>query len=127
MHNKLKDGKYLGLTSLIRRSRTKVFSFVKERVWKRFQGWSNSKISRAEKSIMIKKSIAQYIPTYCMSYFLIPKTLSLTRLRCLKGTCGNLERIIAKEFDGCLGTKYIWPKISEAWGLEACMALIWLC
>lgn len=35
VHNELRESKYLGLPSLIGRSRNNVFSFVKERVWKR--------------------------------------------------------------------------------------------
>lgn len=35
VHNALKDSNYLVLPSLIGRSKKKVFSFVKERVWKR--------------------------------------------------------------------------------------------
>lgn len=35
VHNELKDSKYLGLPSLIGRSKKKVFSFVKKRVWKK--------------------------------------------------------------------------------------------
>lgn len=73
--NELKENKYLGLPSLIGRSRKKVFSFVKERVWKRIQGWSDSKVSTAGKLILLK-NVAQSIPAHCMSCFLLPKTLS---------------------------------------------------
>ncbi|KAL8094028.1 hypothetical protein AgCh_035786 [Apium graveolens] len=84
VQNELKDSKYLGLPSLIGRSKKKVFSFVKERVWKRVQGWSNSKLSRAGKAVMIK-NVAQSIPSYCMSCFLIPKSLTQEIERILNG------------------------------------------
>lgn len=68
VQNELKDIKYLGLPSLVGRSRKKVFSFVKERVWKRVQGWSNCKLSKAGKAVMIK-NVALAIPSFCMSCF----------------------------------------------------------
>ncbi|XP_074356362.1 putative mitochondrial protein AtMg00310 [Apium graveolens] len=78
------DSKYLGLPSLIGKSKKKVFNFIKERVLKRIQGWSNSKLSRAGKAVMIK-NVAQAIPSYCMSCFLIPKLLSQEIERILNG------------------------------------------
>lgn len=71
----LRENKYLSLPSLVGRSKKKVFNFVKERVWQRVQGWSNNKLSRAGKAVMIR-NVAQSIPSYCMSCFLIPKSLS---------------------------------------------------
>lgn len=70
--NDLQEGKYLGLPYLVGRSKKKVFSFVEERVWRRVQGWSNGKLSRAGKAVMIK-NVAQSISSYCMWCFLLPK------------------------------------------------------
>ena len=74
--NNLQDSKYLGLPSLIGRSKKRVFSFIKDKVWKRVQGWKSKHISQAGKSVLIKNG-AQSIPSYCMSCFLIPKSLCL--------------------------------------------------
>lgn len=41
---------------------------------KRINHWSTKHLSSADKEILIK-SIAQAIPTYCMSVFLLPSTL----------------------------------------------------
>lgn len=35
----LDDSKYLGLPSLVGRSKKKVFGFIKDKVWQRIQGW----------------------------------------------------------------------------------------
>lgn len=78
----LRDGKYLGLPSLVGRSKKFIFNFVKDRVWKKVQGWSNKLMSKAGKLILIK-NVAQVVPSYCMSCFLIPKTL-----------CQEIERIL---------------------------------
>lgn len=42
---------------------------------KRIQGWNAKPISKGEKSVMIR-NVAQTIPAYSMSCFLLPKTLS---------------------------------------------------
>ncbi|XP_074378321.1 uncharacterized protein LOC141719854 [Apium graveolens] len=82
--NELQDGKYLGLPSFVGRSKKRVFGFVKDKVCKRLQGWKSKAISQACKSILIR-NVAQSIPSYCMSCFLLPKSL-----------CQELERMLNK-------------------------------
>ncbi|XP_058783149.1 uncharacterized protein LOC131657807 [Vicia villosa] len=67
----LGTGIYLGLPSLIGRSKKATFSFVKDRIWKRINSWRGRYLSRAGKETMIK-SVLQAIPTYIMSIFLLP-------------------------------------------------------
>lgn len=66
--------KYLSLPVHIGRSRTKAFSYLKDRVWKKIQGWKERFLSWAGKEILIK-AIAQAIPTFAMGCFDITKTL----------------------------------------------------
>lgn len=82
VHNDLSHGNYLGLPSLIGRSKKAVFSLLKDRVWKRVQGWSQRVLSRGGKTVLVK-NVAQSIPTYCMSCFMI-----------LKSLCQEIERIM---------------------------------
>lgn len=70
----LDDSKYLGLSSLVGRSKKKVFGYIKDKVWQQIQGLQSKPISRAGKLVLIK-SVAQSIPSYCMSCFLLPKSL----------------------------------------------------
>ena len=72
--NDLQNNMYLGLPSLLGRSKKRVFGFVKERLWKRLQGWKVKKISRAGKTILIN-NVATAIPSYCMASFLLPKDM----------------------------------------------------
>ena len=74
VNNDLQNSKYLGLPSLVGRSKKRVFGFVKERMWKRLQGWKAKKISRAGKTVLIK-NVATAIPSYCMSSFLLPRSM----------------------------------------------------
>ena len=59
---------YLGLPTLIGRSKYHTFSFIKDMVWKKLQGWKGMMLSRAGKEVLIK-AVAQAIPTYTMSVF----------------------------------------------------------
>lgn len=52
VQNDLGDGYYLGLPSLIGRSKTSVFGFFNERLKKRIQGWSTKCLSRAGKIVL---------------------------------------------------------------------------
>ena len=65
---------YLRLPTLLGRSKYQAFSFLKDRVWKKMQGWKGKLLSRAGKEVLIKV-VAQSIPTYTMGVFLLPAKL----------------------------------------------------
>jgi len=56
------------------RSKKKMFSYLKDKVWKRIQGWKEKLLSRAGKEILIE-AVAQAILTYAMSCFDLTKSL----------------------------------------------------
>jgi hypothetical protein len=66
--------KYLGLPTLVGKSRMKSFQSLKDRVWKTLQNWKNNFLSQAGKEVLLK-AVVQAIPTFCMSVFLLPVTL----------------------------------------------------
>jgi hypothetical protein len=66
--------KYLGLPTYIGRSRTQCFAYIKEKIWRRIQGWKERLMSMAAKEILIK-AVAQAIPTYAMACFDLTKSL----------------------------------------------------
>jgi hypothetical protein len=66
--------KYLGLPALVGKSRIAAFRSIVNRIWKRLQDWKLKFLSQAGKEILIK-AVIQAIPSYCMSVFLLPKTL----------------------------------------------------
>ena len=61
---------------MVGRSRIAAFKGIKDRVWKRLQDWKLQFLSQAGKEILLK-AVIQAIPTYCMSVFLLPKSLCL--------------------------------------------------
>ncbi|XP_071912244.1 uncharacterized protein [Coffea arabica] len=66
--------KYLGLPTIIGRSKSAVFSSIKDRIWQKIDGWNEQHLSRARKEVMIK-AVVQAIPTYSMSCFKYPDAL----------------------------------------------------
>ncbi|XP_058784709.1 uncharacterized protein LOC131659551 [Vicia villosa] len=71
----LGTGKYLGVPSMIGRSRKATFKYIKIRVWKKINFWSNKSLFQTGREIVIK-SVLQAIPSYNMSIFLLPSYLS---------------------------------------------------
>ena len=66
--------KYLGLPSMISRSKKQVFNEVKERVGTKLMGWKEKLLSMGGREILIK-AVAQVVPTYTTGCFLLPKGL----------------------------------------------------
>ena len=98
---------YLGLPTLIGSDKYNTFAFLKDRVWKKLQGWKCMLLSRASKEILIK-AVAQSIPTYTMSVFLLPLKL-----------CDELNSLCAKFWWGQVGNERkihwkSWDKLSTS-------------
>ncbi|KAK9993463.1 hypothetical protein SO802_023166 [Lithocarpus litseifolius] len=86
---------YLGLPTLIGRAKYHIFSFLKDRIWKKLQGWKGMLLSKAGKEILIK-AVAQSKPTNSMSVFQIPKKL-----------CDELDALCAKFWWGQQGWRMV--------------------
>ena len=56
------------------KSKAQTFSYLKERGWKKIQGWKEKLLSKAGKDVLIK-AVAQAIPSYAMSCFDLTKSL----------------------------------------------------
>lgn len=74
--------KYLGLPTLFKRLKKISLSGIKDRIWKKLQGWKEKLLSKARKEILIK-SVAHSLPTYAMSYFKLSSNF-----------CDEVEKII---------------------------------
>lgn len=66
--------KYLGLPTLIGRSKKRVFAGTMERILQKIKDWKEKSLSQAGKEVLIK-SVIQSIPSYVMNCFLFPTTL----------------------------------------------------
>jgi ribonuclease HI len=67
--------RYLGLPALIGRSRVSSFNYIKGRIWAKLNGWKKKFLTHVGKEILLK-AVIQAIPTYTMSVFRLPKTLT---------------------------------------------------
>lgn len=65
---------YLGLPAFTDRNRRLIFEGVKQRVWRKLQGWKRKLFSAGGREVLIK-AVAQAIPTYTMSLFRLPISL----------------------------------------------------
>ncbi|XP_013624553.1 PREDICTED: uncharacterized mitochondrial protein AtMg00310-like [Brassica oleracea var. oleracea] len=65
-------GVYLGLPEKICGSKKQVFAFIQDRLQSRINSWSAKLLSKGGKEVQIK-SVAQSLPTYVMSCFLLPQ------------------------------------------------------
>jgi hypothetical protein len=75
--------KYLGQPTVIGRSKIQTFNYIQDMVWKKLKGWKGKNLSFAGRGTLIK-TVAQAIPTYLMSSFLL-----------LRGICDQLDRMIS--------------------------------
>ena len=69
------------------------FNFIKEKVWRKLQGWEGKLLSQAGREVLIK-SVIQAIPTYTMGCFKIPI-----------GLCNEIEGLIKKFWWGQRGDR----------------------
>ena len=74
VHNMSLSVKYLGMPSDVGASVNGAFKYLKDRVWKRVQGWMEKSLSAGGNEVLIK-AVAQAIPTYSMSCFKLPRGL----------------------------------------------------
>ena len=69
-----KNNKFLGLPSIIGKSKSQVFAEIKEWAAKKLANWKGKILSISGREILLKK-VAQAVPTYTMSCFQLPKNL----------------------------------------------------
>ncbi|XP_048623656.1 uncharacterized protein LOC125592497 [Brassica napus] len=67
-------GVYLGLLEKICGSKKQAFAFIQERLQNRINSWSAKLLSKGGKEVLLK-SVAQALPTYVMSCFLLPQDI----------------------------------------------------
>jgi hypothetical protein len=109
IHRVTFEAKYLGLPTPEGRMKADCFQAITERLSKRCNGWDERCLSAGGKDVLIK-SVAQAIPVYVMSVFLLPGPLH-----------EGLTRVIQKfwwgETRGKRKTHWIaWDKFTKAKG-----------
>ena len=113
-----RHNKYLGLPTLIGKSKNEVFVEIKEKVGKKLTGWKEKLLSMGGREILIK-TVAQAIPTYTMSCFQLPK-----------GLCDDLEGMMRrfwwgqnnknKRLLGSIGKRCVNQNLEGGWDFKIC-------
>ncbi|XP_021735275.1 uncharacterized protein LOC110701958 [Chenopodium quinoa] len=92
--------KYLGIQSILGRSKRGVFEALLDRVWKKLQGWKEKLLSQAGKEILLK-AVIQAIPTYLMGVYKFPSEtswgLSLVMVAATRGEVYGGSKALVKE------------------------------
>ncbi|KAL3825541.1 hypothetical protein ACJIZ3_021570 [Penstemon smallii] len=78
------NSKHLGLPFCKKRSRSQAFNDIIVKLQQKLNGWRSKNLSHAGRGILVK-AVAQALPMYPMSTFLIPKTI-----------CDTLDKIMRK-------------------------------
>jgi len=76
--------RYLGLLTLVRKSKTQIFSFIRDRIWKKLKCWKEKTLFRARREVLVT-AVMQAILTYILGCFLLPKFL-----------CDQIESMISR-------------------------------
>lgn len=80
--------RYLGLPSYVGKSKNDSFKYIKDRLWGKVRGWIERCMASAGKEILIK-SVAQVVPTFFVSSFLLPR-----------GLCQHIDTMLRMFFGG---------------------------
>lgn len=83
--------KYLGLPSFVGKAKKQSFSYIRECIWHKIQGWKEKLLAQGGREVLIK-AVLQAMLTYAMSYFKLPKSL-----------CKDIESLIRKFWWGYKG------------------------
>ena len=99
--------KYLRLPSLVGKGEKKSFNYIKEKVWRKLQGWEAKLLSQAKSKVLLK-AVIQAIPTYTMRCF-----------KLLVSLCNEIEALIKKFWWGQMGDRkkihYVkWEDMTES-------------
>lgn len=86
--NESLNERYLGLPSDVGKCKNGSFKYIKDRLWSKVQGWIERCMASSGKEILIM-SVAQVIPTFSMSCFLLPR-----------GLCNQVDTMLRKFFWG---------------------------
>ncbi|XP_060974078.1 uncharacterized protein LOC115695073 [Cannabis sativa] len=78
------DSFYLGLPCILGQNKKAILGFLQEKMKKKIFTWESRFLSKASKEVLLK-SVAQELPCYAMSVFLLTKEI-----------CSNLEGLMAK-------------------------------
>jgi hypothetical protein len=118
--------KYLGLPALVGADRSDYFEHFIERIIQRINGLKEKMLSIGGKEIILK-AVAQAIPVYAMSVFLIPKGVCKRMRWMLYPNSGGEMMTTVIKCIGLHGGSFAIQNGKEVWASELFILLTWLC
>ncbi|GAA0163976.1 hypothetical protein LIER_19719 [Lithospermum erythrorhizon] len=106
-------GKYLGLPTVVGRSKIEVFASITDRVRKKLQGWQAKSLSKAGKKVLLKSAV-QAIPNYAMQWFKLPLNL-----------CHEIESMMAESKRKLHWVAWANQEMKAAWDLKSWSISTW--
>ncbi|XP_024033121.1 uncharacterized protein LOC112095413 [Morus notabilis] len=106
------DERYLGNPLFVSRNKVKDFSFLKEKLWKRLEGWNAKFLPRAGRTTLVN-AVALNIPSYSMSAFRIRLSLCqewMPRSRDFGGTWKGVTSWLSRR-----GMSYVGANEQSPW------------
>ena len=119
------EAKYLGLPEVLKGSKVKHFSYIKERLCKKISGWHARTLYQGGKEVLIK-AVASALPMAAMSVFKLPKTL-IASLHSAMANFWWFSEEHKRKIHWLSWDKLCLPKEQGEWGSETLSALIRRC
>jgi hypothetical protein len=117
------SSKYLGLPLLFGKKKTTAFKDLLSKVSGKIDGWRAKTLSQAGRSVLIKY-VAATIPSYAMSSFLLPTSISSSLDRAFKNFWWGFRRIKLEISPLNLGIPFAYQRKKEVWDFAVCTTLI---
>ncbi|XP_072072033.1 uncharacterized protein [Arachis hypogaea] len=95
--------KYLGLPSIVQKSKKATFGAIKDKVQKRIMGWKRSLLSSGGRHTLLR-AVGEAIPIYTLSCFKLPDTL-LTEIHSMLSQFWWVKKAQNEEWFGLNGTQ----------------------
>lgn len=94
------------MPSMIGRKNKTIFGYLRHKIWKKVHHWSGRHLSKARREVFIK-SVAQAIPSYCMTIFLLPTTLQDEMQSMMNSFRWDSNRNVGKKSIGLVGNVFL--------------------
>ena len=123
--NDSRHTKYLGLPSIIGRSKKQIFAEIREKVGKKLAGWKGKLLSMGGKEILIKQLRKPSPPTLWVVSF--SQWAFVKTLKGIWEAFGGVRSSRSLRLLGLVGRKYANLNLSVVWVSAICMRSIWPC
>lgn len=106
--------KYLGLPFLFGKSKKAAFQDILDKVSGKIDSWRAKTLSQARRTVLIKSTTSS-IPSYAMSTFLLPSSITSVFTECLKNFGGDSLEGNLEIFLYSLGARYVFQRNKVVW------------